>query len=111
MTYARRVEATHTKTEDTPRHEKRRQDRQRPKENEPPPVCSYSAAPVSISTTEQTNRKPQHTKTAARLWKAARPWPFFWRVEAFRPLRRYIVSPAPKRGQYRQHTKEDAPPC
>ena len=48
----------------------------------------------------QQNRQTEslnHTKTAARLWKAARPRPFFWRVEAFRPLRRYIVSPAPYR--------------
>ena len=63
MTYARRVEATHTKTEDTPRHEKRRQYRQRPKENEPPacvdirpPPCPY---PQQNRQTESLNtRKP-----------------------------------------------------
>ena len=45
MTYARRVEATHTKTEDAPRHEKRRQYAQRPKENEPP-ACVYIRPPA-----------------------------------------------------------------
>ena len=78
-----------------------------------PAVCLFFAAPVSISTTEQTNRKPQHTKTAARLWKAARPRPFFWRVEAFRPLRRYIVRPAAYRAaggeRPKASTKRDPP--
>ena len=64
----------------------------------------------------QQNRQTEslnHTKTAARLWKAARPRPFFWRVSSFRPLRRYIVSPAPYRAAVgkrpKASTKRDPP--
>ena len=71
-----------------------------------PPPCPY---PQQNRQTESLN----HTKTAARLWKAARPRPFFWRVSSFRPLRRYIVSPAPYRAAVgkrpKASTKRDPP--
>lgn len=73
MTYARRVEATHTKTEDTPRHEKRRQYRQRPKENEPPACVDIRPPAASISTTEQTNRKPQPHENRRPLVESSPP--------------------------------------
>ena len=147
------------------------------------PVCLYFAAPVSISTTEQTNRKPQphenrrplvessppaavllacvvlspfaalhckprpvscSSRQTSQSLNKTRPAPAY-AVQTRPPCgddtdtsRRYnttgagergqyrhtdksparmgaprveTIRPAPKRRQYRQHTKENAPPC
>ena len=96
---ARRVETIQTRTGDTtpPARARANVDKTDNERERAAPVCLYSPAPCPYPQQSRQAESLNHTKTAARLWKAARPRPFFWRVEAFRPLRRYIVSPAPYR--------------